>query len=235
MCERFVIRFEPTATIKAVMATDPSRLPQYLVALGLLTPRPVLVLVGGADGLDSRIGDALTHLFTGLVDDLDARDIAVIDGGTDAGVMARMGLARDRREAHFPLIGIAARGTVHWPGVPARPGTAALEPHHSHLLLVPGERWGDESAWIRDGATVLAAGAPTLTLAAGGGRITDQDIALSIAAGRRTLLLADTGGATDHWARNPRHQGFADGLLEVLTLSAALASPARVLAGLDRA
>ncbi|WP_369667127.1 hypothetical protein [Thioalkalicoccus limnaeus] len=215
------------------MATDPARLPQYLAALGLVTRRAVLVLVGGAGGLDARIGDALMRLFTALGGELDARGIAVIDGGTDAGVMARMGLARSRRQARFPLIGIAARGTVHWPGVPARADSAALEPHHSHLLLVPGECWGDESAWIRDSATALAAGAPTMTLAAGGGRITDQDIALSLAAGRRTLLLADTGGATDHWARNPHHQGLADGVAEVLTLSAALANPTQVLATLD--
>ena len=183
--------------------------------LGLAEPRPVLVLVGGADSLAPEIQDGLLPPFERLVPQLDRLGAAVIDGGTDSGVMALMGRARRSQRGSFPLIGVVAQGTVSLDALPplARrlPGGESLHPlsagqraslarDHTHFLLVSGNRWGDESSWISAAADLLAGDRPSLTLAAGGGRITRIDLAMGLAAGRPLILLAGTGGTTDLFA-----------------------------------
>lgn len=197
------LRFGAHGTAPAVQAGETDELPAALHALGLIPPRPVLVLVGGANGLATGPARALDRLFEGLSAGLfQDLDLAVLDGGTDAGAMALMGRARARRGGAFPLLGIAARGTVQKPGAP--PGDrkrARLEPNHSHFLLVPGDDWGDESPWITAAAKALAGGARLLTLVAGGGRVTRRDLDESLAAGLPTFVLAGSGGTADEVAR----------------------------------
>src|SRR5206468_11337979 len=64
----------------------------------------------------------------------------------------------------FPLIGVAPAGAVALPRSsdphPA-PEAVPLEPHHSHFLLVPGERWGDESPWLAAVVAALAGDRPS--------------------------------------------------------------------------
>lgn len=174
-------------------------------ALGdLEPPRPVPVLVGAADSLEPDAAWRIKALLRdSLVPLLERTGTAVIDGGTDSGVMALMGQAREYHGATFPLIGVAGEGTVTLPGGQRRSNGngVPLEPNHPHFLLVPGDCWGDEAPWIAAAAGVLAKGAPSLTLAAGGGRVTRLDLELSLQAGRRTLLLEGCGGATDDLAR----------------------------------
>lgn len=157
-----------------------------------------MVLVGGADGLEAAPATAIAALFReALVPWCERLGVLVIDGGTDAGVMALMGRARALAGARFPLLGVAARGTVRWPDEAGRPERAALEPNHSHFLLVPGDRWGDEVPWISAAATCLSAGQAALTLVAGGGKVTERDVAASLAVGRPAVLLVGSGGAAD--------------------------------------
>lgn len=197
-----------------------AQLPETLNSLGLIGPRPVLVLIGGAASLAPAVADRLRVLFERLAPWLDALGVTLIDGGTAFGVMAAMGAARQRTAAGFPLVGVAARGTVDLTTLPAparvgilpdtRPGRsdadiagsrpAPLDPHHSHFLLVPGARWGDESAWIAAVAATLAAGRPALVLVAGGGQITRRDVAVALDAGQRLLVLAGSGGTADRLA-----------------------------------
>ncbi|MBK1718882.1 hypothetical protein [Thiocystis violacea] len=182
-----------------------------LADLGLADPRPVLVLVlvGGASKMAPGVGVDLTRLFEGLAPHLDRLGGAVIDGGTAFGVMAAMGEARRRARAGFPLIGVAALGTVALASLPAQarrvmlepspggePG-ARLDPNHSHFLLVPGAHWGDESPWISAAAAALAGDRPSLTLVAAGGEITRLDVVAGLDAGRPTIVLAGTGGVSD--------------------------------------
>lgn len=185
-----------------------------LSALGLSAPRPVLVLVGGAANLESALVEPLSRLFTALASRLDQAGAAVIDGGTAYGVMQLMGLARARSGARFPLVGVAAIGTVEVLQAPfdAACGTAALDPNHSHFILAPGVRWGDESPWISACARALAGGRPSLTLVAAGGEVTRLDLAESLSAGRPLLAVAGSGGTADRLARWWRGGGPPDGM-----------------------
>jgi hypothetical protein len=133
-----------------------------LTELGLRPPHPVVVLVGGADGLGDAGLARLRPLFEeGLAPLADSLGACVIDGGTDAGVMALIGHARAKLGASFPLIGVAASGTVEpADGAVGRTDASSLEPNHTHLVLVPGSRWGEESPWLAEVASWLAGDGP---------------------------------------------------------------------------
>ena len=64
---------------------------------------------------------------------------------------------------------------------PTADDAAALEPHHTHVLLVPGASWGDESPWLTRVADALADGTGWLTVVINGGDITYADAAASLA------------------------------------------------------
>jgi SLOG in TRPM, prokaryote len=172
-------------------------LPGALKTLGIGMPRPVLVLVGGAGGMTADQQTAMAEAMKQLVPALDRWGAAVVDGGTDSGVMQVMGQARDATGVSFPLIGVAAECTVTPSGTSPTGGTAQLEPHHTHVILVPGDSWGDESPWLSSVATALAGRQPSLTLVVNGGQLTYDDIGHSLLAGRPVIVLEGTGRTAD--------------------------------------
>jgi SLOG in TRPM, prokaryote/Protein of unknown function (DUF4231) len=184
---------------RVIHLATPEELASRLTELDLHAPRPVLVLVGGADGLGDTQLARLRPLFEeGLAPLADALGACVIDGGTDAGVMALIGQARAKLGASFPLIGVTASGTVK-PDDSAvgQDAGSSLEPNHTHLVLVPGARWGEESPWLADVASWVAGDAPSVTVVVNGGEVTLDDVDRSIAAGRPVLVVAGSGRAAD--------------------------------------
>ena len=181
---------EPPAT-RLVRVEERDGLAAGLDALGLRRGRPVVVLVGGAAVMAAEDRALVADVMRRSVFPLLARfDAVVVDGGTDSGVMRVAGRARAAGGDRFSLVGVVARGTVG-------DDLGALEPFHTHVLLVPGSEWGDESPWLVDVASVLADGAPTVTLVVNGGAITYDDIRRSLDAGRPVVVLAGTGRAAD--------------------------------------
>lgn len=184
--------------LKVVQVTATSELESALNALGVSGPRPVLVSVGGAGGMTP----AHLALVGGLVRDhvlpvVERYGAAVVDGGTDSGVMRAFGEARAAKGGGFPLIGVAAAGTVALPGGPASGATAALDRRHTGVLLVPGNSWGAESPWLAEVATRLAGGMPSVTLVIDGGTITYDDVVNSLACRRPVLVIAGSGRTAD--------------------------------------
>ncbi len=175
----------------------PAELSAALGALNIGVGRPVLVLVGGAGGMTRDHLAAMAHVMDRIIPALDGWGAAIVDGGTDSGVMRVAGRAHDAARARFPLVGVAAEGTVILPGTPAAPDAAALEPHHTQVVLVPGNAWGDESPWLCRVGTAIADGQPSLTLVANGGEITYDDIDHSLQSDRPVIILAGTGRAAD--------------------------------------
>lgn len=198
---------------------------------------PVLVLVGGASGMTEEVLPALTELFVdALVPMLDRLGVVVVDGGTDAGVMRLIGQARTESAARFPLIGVAASGTVAIPGRPSTPDMAAVATGHTHLILVPGQQWGDESPWLAAVGTAVAAGQPSATLLVNGGAIAYRDAEYSLAAGRRLVVLEGSGRTADVIARakrgEPIDQAAAGIANSALTQCVSLAEPQSVVAAI---
>jgi hypothetical protein len=194
----------PAHMAQTVHVARPDDLAAALATLGLGDARTVLVVVGGAQTLTGAQLDAVEGLLATVVVPLcDELGAAVVDGGTDVGVMAAMGRARAAKGGTFPLVGVVATGTVVGGG-PSGVGTVAerahLEQHHTHFVVVPGSAWGDESPWIIEVARQLAAGSPVAGLLVGGGDISAHDVDNLVAAGYPVLALAHTGGVADRLA-----------------------------------
>ncbi|MGE2717261.1 hypothetical protein ACQI4L_24660 [Mycolicibacterium litorale] len=196
------ISFPEDRAALAVDVTDPADVAPSLEALGLHPPRPAVVIVGGAGGLAPADVQRLRPLFvTGIAPPLEEHQAAAIDGGTRSGIMRLAGETRTALSASFPLIGVAAAGTVLRPGRAAASDDAAqLEPNHTHFLLVPGDSWGAESVWIARTAAALSAGATSATVLINGGSIAVDDVAHSIDAGRRVVVVAGSGRTADAFA-----------------------------------
>lgn len=202
-----------------VRVRAPEALPSALADAGLTIPSPVVVLVGGAGGLDATALSRLAPMFTaGLVPALRQSGAVAVDGGTDAGVMRLLGEAHATGAGGLPLVGVAAEGTVRVPGMPSlRDDAADLEPHHTHFILVPGSEWGAEASWIALTASCLAGPAPSVTVLVNGGDIAYQDAKFSLRAGRRILVIGGSGRAADEIAAatrgepcDPRARGIAE-------------------------
>jgi len=162
-------------------------------------PRPVLVLIGGASNLTDSDQRLLRSLFIKVLAPLaQTLNAVVIDGGTDTGIMQMMGRARTRTRSTFPLIGIAPVGLVALPGQALpRPDAAYLEPHHTHFFLTPGQSWGDESEWIAQFATAIAADEPSVTLLINGGEVSWIDARENVEEGRPVIAIAGSGRTAD--------------------------------------
>ena len=64
-------------------------------------------------------------------------------------------------------------------------------------MLVPGERWGDETPWLLRVAALLAGDRPSLTLLVNGGAVALGEVAASIEADRPVLVAGGSGRAAD--------------------------------------
>jgi hypothetical protein len=196
----FRLEFPNTGDALGVRVSEANELNSALAALGLHPPRPAVVVVGGAGGFDEADMDRLRALFvSGIVPVMEKFGAVGVDGGTLAGVMRLFGEAR--AAVGIPLVGVVAAGTVQLPGTqPPQQGAAELEPHHTHFVIVPGDQWGAESPWIAQAATVLADGAPSITVLINGGEIAYADVERSVQAGRSVVAVAGSGRTADEFA-----------------------------------
>jgi hypothetical protein len=112
----------------------------------------------------------------------------VIDGGTQAGIMTEIGRQRKRNKFSFPLIGVVF-DTLLMQEDPK----SVLDPNHTHFFLIPGEDWGDESAWISKIATSAAGDKKSITILVNGGIISRTDVEYSLLENRPTFVMRGTG------------------------------------------
>ncbi|PHJ60945.1 hypothetical protein VF14_15775 [Nostoc linckia z18] len=195
----FSLSFNEGQTATVATVSEAGELSDALEQMGLVGSHPILVIVGGASQMSEADFVRIQGLFIEVLAPIAQRLGAyIVDGGTDAGVMQLIGNARHQINAQFPLIGVAPTGKVILPNQTESTDDAALlEPHHTHFILVPGHNWGDESAWIVQVATMLAGGAPSVTMLINGGEITFLDAANSVIAGRLVMVIAGSGRTAD--------------------------------------
>jgi SLOG in TRPM, prokaryote len=200
MVNFFRLNLNPKQAAVAVTVSKTAELGKALEQLGLSNSRPVLVIVGGASQISEadflRIQSLFVEILAPIAESLGAY---VVDGGTDAGVMRLMGNARSQINGKFPLIGVAPTAKVILPDQThiLSDDATLLEPHHTHFVLIPGSNWGDESPWIVKVATVLANGAPSVTVLINGGEISFIDVLNSVIAERLVMVIAGSGRTAD--------------------------------------
>jgi hypothetical protein len=194
--------------MRVVSLDRPSALASAVEQLELRPPLPTLVVVGGADRIGRTALDRLRAFVYDLIGIAERVGAAVVDGGTDTGVMQLLGEARARRRS-VPLIGVVVASLTAEPGTKPAGRQSALEPNHSHMLLVPGKEWGDEVPWLAGLASTLAG-----------------DASASVSAGRPVLAIVGSGRTADALAAAVRGESSeesgralaASGLVRALDL-----------------
>ena len=167
--------------------------------VGEVGRRPVIVVCGGAD----ELGDAgvLGRAVAGAAA---ATGAAVVDGGTDAGVMAEIGRRRrERPDAFAALVGVAPAALVG-----PEEDRVPLEPNHTHFVLAEGSEWGAETGLLFDVAAALARRA--VVVVAGGGDVTLTEVREAVRRGWPVFVIEGTGGTADAIAAVVRTKGARD-------------------------
>jgi hypothetical protein len=204
MMQTQVIRFLDRRSW-CVFPKERSDLPQAISKLHLDNSYPVIVLIGGdIDKNHAALTRNAIQILARVAEEVNA---LVICGGTDMGVMADIGQIRSENKYRFPLVGMAPEELVAWPAGQRNTkflwwGTERwqLESHYSHFILVPGDQFGDESAWIVDAATLLSKGQRSVTILINGGEVSRKDIELSLKNSRPVIALSLTGCLADEFA-----------------------------------
>ena len=210
--------------VRCEPASDPRPL---LRRLGLTHPRPALFVSGGARQLMAEHEALARELQRGVARAAAALGLALVDGGTDSGVMALLGAARAELGADFPLIGVLPSGIL------ARRGAAILDRQHSHFLLVEGNEWGVESGWLSRLALALTGGQhPCLGLLINGGRVARRDITVALGQGIPLWALKGSGRLADALAEARAGETAGDADMQDATLrELALSSSLEIVDG----
>jgi SLOG in TRPM, prokaryote len=172
---------------------------EILDALEIASPRAVILLFGGAAGLDDSRKAHLATLFSHGVTPVAAElGALIVDGGTQSGVMAIMGEAVAQRPGRCQLLGIAPKGKIRHPEIAGASGVsdgAALEPNHSHFVLVESAEWGGETGKMLELARAF--NAPIVAIVVNGGAIAADEALQSVRNGWQLLVMEGTGRFAD--------------------------------------
>jgi hypothetical protein len=180
---------------RAARTTEDTEIQPALTALEIPFPNRAIVLVGGAGGVgfwDKFPMSKAIRIIARLAEE--TRSV-LVDGGTQAGIMAEVGKQRKRNHFSFPLVGVVCESLLR-----KEESKSILDPNHTHFFLVPGEDWGDESAWISKIATAIAGHEKSITVLVNGGNIAKTDVEYSLLENRPTAIMRGTGRMADEIA-----------------------------------
>lgn len=180
------------AMARAVNINEDKEIQQALTELEIPHPKPVIVLVGGASGigwLDKFPMSKAIRIITRLAEETGA---VVVDGGTQAGIMTEIGKQRKENNFSFPLVGVIFDKLLM-----QQEPDSILDPNHTHFILIPGDDWGDESAWIAKIATLIAGDNKSITVLINGGNISRSDVEYSLMENRPVFVMRGTGRLAD--------------------------------------
>ena len=177
---------------RGVNITDDKEIQAALIELEIPHPNRVIVLVGGAGGIgfwDKFPMRKAIRIVARLAEETGS---VVVDGGTQAGIMTEIGKQRKKNKFSFPLIGVVFDSLLM-----KEDSKSILDPNHTHFFLIPGQDWGDESAWISKVATALAGNQKSITILVNGGNISRTDVQYSLMENRTTFVMRGTGRMAD--------------------------------------
>jgi SLOG in TRPM, prokaryote len=189
--EPYTITFASGDTARAVRVPQHGDPESILHALALKTS-PVLFIIGGAGLMDDdSMSITRSVVENGIARFAEEHQLVVMDGGTAAGVMALIGMARKRGAYNFPLVGVAPASRVEYPGQVGDEEDSRLDSFHSHFVLTDGDEFGDESDMIAMLVTALSLDRrlPALGIVINGGQIAQHEVYMRSASGEMTFPL----------------------------------------------
>lgn len=172
--------------------TDDREVPAALTELQIPHPNTVIVLVGGAGGIGFWDKFPMRKAIKIIARLAEETGSVVVDGGTQAGIMTEIGKQRQQNKFSFPLIGVVFDSLLM-----KEDPKSVLDPNHTHFFLIPGEDWGDESAWISKIATAIAGDQKSMTILVNGGNISRSDVQYSLLENRTAVVMRGTGRMAD--------------------------------------
>src|SRR6185503_710349 len=172
-----------------------------VAALGLKKYDAVILILGGAAGLEEKFKQRLIQLFgRGIARAAANANAVLIDGGTQSGVMAMMGQGVADRGHKCSLIGVAPKALVQYPGS-AIQSSVPLDPNHSHFVLVEGDEWGSELGTIFSLTNALTAGvAKVVAILASGGANARDEVVHAVRQNLPLIVIEGSGGLADEIA-----------------------------------
>ena len=175
-------------TANAVNITEDKDIPKALTELEIPHPNRVIVLVGGAGGIGFWDKFPMKKAIRIVAQLAEETGSVIVDGGTQAGIMTEIGKQRKRNGYSFPLIGVVFDSLLM-----QEDPKSILDPNHTHFFLIPGEEWGDESAWISKIATAISGDQKSMTILVNGGNISKTDVQYSLLEHRTAIVIRGTG------------------------------------------
>jgi hypothetical protein len=187
-----------------------------LRALDIQPPPALIIISGGAGGLDTAMQDSpelrsrLIQLFSrGIARAASDVNALILDGGTQSGAMQLMGQGVADRDRKSSLLGVAPAGKVTYPGGPQEgsiPDGAPLDSNHSHFVLVDSHEWGGETGTMFSLAEAVASAWPVksaVTVLVNGHMqgISKSEVLHSVRHGWPVIVIKGSGGLADEIAR----------------------------------
>lgn len=171
---------------------------EILKSLGIQPPPALIMIIGGAGNMAEDDLAKVTNLMTAGVAQAAAQlKAAVLDGGTQSGVMRLIGEALAKVGRVAPLIGVAPAGKVAHPAEPHTHDRVPLEPNHSHFVLVDGNDFGDETAVMYNLAQALSQKCPAIAVLINGGQIASEEVLWNVRQGREIVVFSGSGRLAD--------------------------------------
>ena len=204
------ISFENGNRAVVVTASRDANAKEILDALGIASPRAVILLFGGAAGLnDSRKAHLATLFADGVTPVAVELGALIVDGGTQSGVMAIMGEAVGRSRGTCQLLGIAPKRKIAHPEIADASASdgARLEPNHSHFVLVESNEWGGETGKMLELARAFDV--PIVVILVNGGAIAAEEALQSVRNGWRLVVLEGSGRFADELSAAVSDSQFA--------------------------
>ena len=172
-------------------------------ALGIAGPRPVLLVIGGADGLPKAAEPQIRALVdAGVVPAVETVGPVVVDGGTAAGIMAIVGEAIAAAHVQVTVLGVAPAGRVTWKD-DTRTGTSgppSSSPTTAHFILADSDSWGGETPLLFEVVEAIADPVADSRPCRGRRPGTVREVASAVRRGIPVIALAGSGGVADDLA-----------------------------------
>ena len=219
------IHFPQENRALAVFPPSGTETTEIVQALGIRQPKAVIMIAGGASKMGEHVRPDLAQLFTDGIAQVAASNKAlIIDGGTQAGVMALIGQGVSKQSLRPVLLGISPSEKVTYPGkLTHRAGSeeVPLEPNHSHFVLVESNEWGGETETMYELAKFFSQGCPSLAILINGGAIAKNEVLYNVRQGRPIIIIEGSGRLADEVASTLHEKSSFDSdpdLAEIITL-----------------